>query len=92
MVLGTREAFSALRAAGNDEIPANLRLLYRLPTALVIAYWQRVFNGPRGELWFGAHSRAGPEEIHELAQHLQQAVHGTGRPTPNLERLLASPA
>jgi len=41
---------------------ANLRALYRLPTVLVTAYWRRVLNGPRGELWFGAHSRAAPEE------------------------------
>ena len=92
MVLATREAFNALRAGGNNEIPTNLRVLYRLPTAFVIAYWRRVFTSPRGELWFGAHSRAAPEEMHTLAQHLQQAVHRTGRPTPHLERLLAVPA
>jgi len=91
MVLATREAFTALHAAGNDEIPPNLRALYRLPTVLVIAYWRRVLNGPRGELWFGAHTRAAPEEMHALARDLQEAMRHTGRPTPNLERLLATP-
>ncbi len=89
MVLSTREAFSALRAIGNREIPNNLRLLYGLPAPLVIAYWRRVFKGPRGELWFGAHTRAAPEEMDSLAQHLQRAVQRTRRPTPNLDRLLA---
>ena len=91
MVLATREAFTALHAAGNAEIPANLRALYRLPTVLVIAYWRRVFNGPRGELWFGAHSRAAPEEMHALARDLQEAMRHTGRLTPSLERLLTAP-
>ncbi len=92
MVLATREAFTALQAAGNDEIPANLRALYRLPTMLVAAYWRRVLDGPRGELWFGAHSRAAPEEMHVLARGLLEAVSRTGRQTPHLERLLATPA
>ena len=92
MVLATREAFSALHATGNGEIPMNLRALYRLPTVLVIAYWRRVLSSARGELWFGAHSRAAPEEMHALARDLQQAMRLTGRLTPNLERLLATPA
>jgi 2-dehydropantoate 2-reductase len=92
MVLATREAFTALSATGNDEIPPNLRALYRLPTVLVIAYWRRVFNGPRGELWFGAHSRAAPAEMHALARDLQETMRRAGRPTPNLERLLDTPA
>jgi 2-dehydropantoate 2-reductase len=92
MVLATREAFTALRAVGNDEIPTNLRALYRLPTVLVVAYWRRVFNGSKGELWFAAHSRAAPDEMRSLAEYLQQAMRQTGFPTPNLERLLATPA
>jgi 2-dehydropantoate 2-reductase len=92
MVHAMREAFSALRATGNDEIPSNLRALYRLPTVLVIAYWRRVFNGPRGELWFGAHSRAAEEEMRALALDLHDAIRHTGRPTPDLERLLTTPS
>ncbi|MGV1036409.1 MAG: ketopantoate reductase family protein [Candidatus Nanopelagicales bacterium] len=90
MVLSTREAFSALHVLGKDEIPKNLRLLYRLPTPLVIAYWRRIFKSPRGELWFGAHTRAAPEEMHALAEYLHQRVLRAGRPTPNLDRLLAT--
>jgi len=89
MVSATREAFAALRAYGNAEIPRNLRSLYGLPTRLVIAYWRHVLAGPRGELWFGAHSRAAPEEMHVLAEELRTALRHTGRPTPDLERLLA---
>ena len=74
MVSATRQAFAALRAYGNAEIPRNLRSLYRLPTRLVIGYWRRVLASPRGELWFGAHSRAAPEEMHELAEELRTAV------------------
>jgi 2-dehydropantoate 2-reductase len=88
MVSATREAFTALGAYGNAEIPSNLRTLYRLPTRLVIGYWRRVLTSPRGELWFGAHSRAAPREMHELADELRAAVRHTGRPTPDLERLL----
>jgi 2-dehydropantoate 2-reductase len=61
MVLAIQQAFAALRGAGNAEIPANLRVLFlRLPTAFAVAYWRRVFASPRGELWFGAHTRAAP--------------------------------
>ena len=88
MVLATREAFTALRANGNDEVPTNLRVLYRLPTRIVIGYWRRVLNGPRGELWFGAHSRAAPEEMRDLAEKLQETLLQTGRPTPDLNKLL----
>jgi 2-dehydropantoate 2-reductase len=88
MVVATRQAFNALQATGNAEIPKNLRMLYRLPTAFIIGYWRRVFESPQGELWFGAHSRAAPEEMRALARELQRALRRTGRPTPSLERLL----
>jgi 2-dehydropantoate 2-reductase len=90
MVRATRQAFVALQSAGNAEIPTNLRILYSLPTVFVVAYWRRVFASPRGELWFGAHSRAAPEEMRSLAQELQGALRHTGRPTPDLDRLLAT--
>jgi 2-dehydropantoate 2-reductase len=89
MVLAIRQAFAALRAAGNTEIPTNLRVLFlRLPTAFAVAYWRRVFAGPRGELWFAAHTRAAPDEMRSLAQELQKALRRTGHPTPDLDKLL----
>jgi len=88
MVLATRQAFAALRATGNDEIPTNLRLLYHLPTRVVTGYWRRVLDSPRGELWFGGHSRAAPEEMRDLAEKLQETLLQTGRPTPDLNKLL----
>jgi 2-dehydropantoate 2-reductase len=88
LVLATREAFGALREAGNREIPRNLRALYRLPAVLVISYWKRVLQGPRGELWFGAHTRAAPAEMHTLARDLQDAIAHTGNAAPHLTRLL----
>lgn len=90
MVLATRQAFGALRANGNDEIPTNLRILYRLPTRVVIGYWRRVLNSPRGELWFGGHARAAREEMRELAEALQEALRRTKHPTPDLTLLLAT--
>ena len=81
--------FTALRATGNDEIATNLRILYRLPTRVVTGYWRRVFDSPRGELWFGAHCRAAPEEMRDLADQLQETLLRTGHPTPELKRLLA---
>jgi 2-dehydropantoate 2-reductase len=93
MVRATRQAFQALHAAGNAEIPTNLRILYlRLPIGFAVGYWRRVFAGPRGELWFGAHSRAAPEEMHAVAAQLKAALHHIGRPTPDLDLLLAGPS
>jgi 2-dehydropantoate 2-reductase len=89
MVRATREAFEAL---DDVEIPANLRWLYlRMPTAFAARYWRRVFASPRGELWFAAHSRAAPDEMHALAHELRQAVHRAGVPTPNLDALIGAP-
>ena len=47
-------------------------------------------SGPEAELWFGAHSRAAPEEMRGLADQLQETLLHTGHPTPDLERLLAT--
>jgi 2-dehydropantoate 2-reductase len=90
MVRATREAFRVLVATGNAEIPANLRLLFlHLPIAFIVKYWQRVLVGPRGELWFAAHSRAAPEEMRVLADELRRALLHIGRPTPNLDAILS---
>ena len=89
MVRATRQAFQALRSTGNAEIPANLRTLYLgLPGVLAVGYWRRVLASPRGELWFAAHTRAAPEEMRALAEDLQAAVRRTGRPAPDLAKLL----
>jgi len=48
-----------------------------------------VLAGPRGELWFAAHSRAAPEEMRTLAEALQAGVGRTGRPAPELTKLLS---
>lgn len=90
MVRATRRAFHALQAAGNAESPFKLRILYMwMPEAFAVRYWRRVLASPRGELWFGAHTRAAPEEMHSLAHELQAAVRHTGRPAPELDALLS---
>jgi 2-dehydropantoate 2-reductase len=90
MVRATRQAFAALRAVGDTEIPANLNVLYlRMPEAFAVWYWRRVLASPRGELWFAAHSRAAPEEMTSLGQELQDAVHRAGRPAAALDALLS---
>ena len=89
MVRATRQGFHALDAADVAEIPANLRTLYlRLPAMFAVTYWKRVMSSPRGELWFAAHTRAAPEEMAELALSLRAAVERTGRPAPDLRRLI----
>jgi len=89
MVRATRQAFRALRASRNAEIPTNLMALYLgLPAAFAVSYWRRVLAGPRGELWFAAHTRAAPEEMRALADDLQAAIRRTGRPAPDLTKLL----
>ncbi len=88
MVRATREAFTALRASGNTEIPTNLQTLYRLPTVFVVAYWRRVLASPRGELWFAAHSRTAVQEMRILADELMAALRNIGQSTPALDLLL----
>lgn len=89
MVRATRECFRALRAAGNTEIPTNLRVLYLwMPEAFAVRYWQKVLRTPRGELWFAAHSRAAPDEMRSLADELHASVQRTGIGAPSLEQLL----
>ena len=68
LVRATRQAFRALLAVGNTQIPRNLRALYLvMPQAFASWYWRRALAGPRGELWFAAHTRAAPEEMVSLA-------------------------
>ena len=91
MVRATRQAFRALQAAGNTEIPRNLRALYLLmPERFAVWYWRKTLAGPHGELWFAAHTRASPEEMASLARALHAAVDATGRRAPDLEALLNS--
>ncbi len=79
VVRATAEAFTVLRDHGNREIPGNLRALYlRLPRVLAVAYWRRVLAGPRGELWFAAHTRAAPAEHRSLGAALREQL-GPGR-------------
>lgn len=89
MVRATRQAFRALRAGGNNEIPRNLRALYLwMPERFAVRYWRDAMAGPRGELWFAGHARAAPEEMGSLADALRSAVHHSGRRAPALEELL----
>lgn len=89
MVRATREAFRALQAAGEAVIPTNLAWLYlRMPESFAVRYWRRVFGGPRGELWFAAHSRAAPQEMNSLAAALLSMVHRSKQPSPDLDDLL----
>ena len=86
MVRATREAFETL---DDLELPANLRILYlRMPTAFGVRYSRRILASPRGELWFGAHPRAAPNEMGALAHELRTAVRRAGRPTPYLDTLV----
>ena len=92
MVRATREAFCALSARGNDQIPRNLRALYLCaPERFAVAYWRRTMASPRGELWFAAHSRVAHREMTSLAAVLEDAVEQTGRPAQNLARATQGP-
>jgi 2-dehydropantoate 2-reductase len=89
MVRATKQSFAGLRAGGNKEIPANLSILYRMPTAFVANYWRKVMVGPHGELWFGAHSRSAPEEMRSIGEELQATLRANGHPSADLDLLLA---
>ncbi|HEY4867404.1 MAG TPA: 2-dehydropantoate 2-reductase N-terminal domain-containing protein [Candidatus Dormibacteraeota bacterium] len=90
MVRATRQAFQALGTSGNAEIPSNLRILYQwMPERFAIHYWQSLMAGPRGELWFAAHSRVASDEMYSLAVQLQHTMSAVGHPTPALDTLLA---
>ena len=62
-----------------------------MPTTFAVRYWRRVLASPRGELWFGAHSRAAPDEMHVLAHELPGG-HPAARSaeTPNLDALVGT--
>jgi ketopantoate reductase len=46
MVRATRQAFRALQAAGEADIPANLKMLYlRMPEGFAVGYWRRTLAG-----------------------------------------------
>lgn len=51
-------------------------------------YWQRVFASVRGELWFGAHARAAPEEMRSLAGVLLATLNARRKRIPALVDLL----
>ena len=90
MVRATREAFRALQATGNTEIPGNLRALYLLmPEPFAVRYWRNTLRGPSGELWFAGHTRAASEEMASLAAVLQAAIEQSRRRAPALDVLLA---
>jgi 2-dehydropantoate 2-reductase len=92
MVRATREAFCALSARGNNQIPRNLRALYLYaPERFAVSYWRRTMASPRGEFWFAAHARVAHEEMTSLAAVLEDAVERTGRPAENLATLLRVP-
>jgi 2-dehydropantoate 2-reductase len=90
MVGATKQAFAGLRAAGNGEIATNLGILFRMPTSFVVNYWRKVMAGPRGELWFGAHSRSAPEEMRAIGDELQATLFKSGHPSADLNSLLTS--
>jgi 2-dehydropantoate 2-reductase len=84
-----REPVPPLQTLDDLEIPLNLRMLYlRMPSAFAVRYWRRMLASPREELWFGAHTRAAPDEMHALARELGMAVRRAGRPTPYLDTLV----
>jgi 2-dehydropantoate 2-reductase len=91
MVQATRETFRALQHDGNREIPANLRMLYlTAPSPIAMQYWKRVLAGPNGELWFAAHTRAAPDEMHSLAEELNRHLNSAATRAPALAELIAA--
>jgi 2-dehydropantoate 2-reductase len=60
-----------------------------MPEWFAIRYWRRLMAGPRGELWFAAHSRVASDEMHSLAVQLQHTMSAIGSPSPALDTLLA---
>jgi len=90
MVRATRQAFQALQAVGNTEIPRNLRALYLVaPEHFAVRYWRNTLSSPRGELWFAGHTRSAAEEMASLAGALRSAIERSGHRAPDLEALLA---
>ena len=68
MVRATRQAFQALQACGNSQIPRDLRALFLYaPERLAVrdtcgASWHRTTV----QLWFAGHTRAAPQEMTSL--------------------------
>jgi len=55
---------------------------------VAVWYWRRLFASPRGELYFGAHTRHAPVEMSALASDLAPLLNGT--PTTHLAKLHAA--
>jgi 2-dehydropantoate 2-reductase len=90
MCRAIEEGFRALRRAGVQGVPRNLRTLH-LPVLRPVAvrYWSRTMRSPMGERCFAAHARHARPEMRALASEVMNCL-DDAPDTGHLRRLLAS--
>lgn len=75
MCLAIEEGFTSLKAQHVQGLPRNLALLHNpLLRFIAVRYWGGIMRSPKGELYFGAHTRHAPEEARTLARWVLQNV------------------
>jgi 2-dehydropantoate 2-reductase len=88
-IKAVREGWSALDRRHVRPAPLALRtILCWVPLPLAIAYWRRLLNSARGEIYFARHARHAPAEMAALAADVRELLDDL--PTPCLNRLYAA--
>jgi len=67
MCVAIEEGFKLLKTKQMKGLPRNLAILHSpLLRPIAIRYWSTIMRSPKGELYFAAHAKHSPEEIHML--------------------------
>lgn len=89
MCRAIEEGFKSLKAQHVQGLPRNLALLHNpLLHFVATRYWGGIMRSPKGELYFGAHTRHAPDEARILASWVLQHVVRDSGGTDHLRSLL----
>jgi 2-dehydropantoate 2-reductase len=89
LIVAVREGWAAQDRKGVGAAPLALRtIMCWVPLRLSAIYWSRFLASPRGDLYFGRHTRHAPAEMTSLAHDVRSSLRENE--APELKRLLAS--
>jgi hypothetical protein len=85
MCRSIEEGFRSLKAQHIGGAPRNLAILH-LPAlrSIAVRYWATLLRSDRGELYFAAHCRSAPDEVHSLAESAIRFARAGHTPIPHL--------
>jgi 2-dehydropantoate 2-reductase len=84
------EGFQALKKQGVKGLPNNLSILHSpLLKPIAVRYWGKLMRSPKGELYFGAHTRHASNEVHALATWVLMLTEASTNKAPHLYQLLS---